>query len=112
MLDNVLYESGTAVVKGGPVRVDGDNDLIKAGDYALFIQGGMRYPAYVHQVVHEFDLLHCESGEVYAVICIFGEEFAINLGGPSIEGYEARLLAQGGLSPLYKPGELEALSRR
>ncbi|MBP7702194.1 MAG: hypothetical protein KA098_06295 [Phenylobacterium sp.] len=65
-----------------------------------------------YQVVHEFDLLHCESGEVYAVICIFGEEFAINLGGPSIEGYEARLLAQGGLSPLYKPGELEALSRR
>ena len=52
--DNVLYESGTAVVKGGPVRVDGENDLIKAGDYALFIQGTMRYLAYVHQVVHEF----------------------------------------------------------
>lgn len=52
--DNVLYESGTAVVKGGPVRVDGVNDLLKAGDYALFIQGTMRYLAYVYQVTHEF----------------------------------------------------------
>jgi len=65
-----------------------------------------------YQVVHEFNLLHSDSGEVHAVICIFGEEFAINLGGPSIEAYEAHLQANGGLSPLYKPGELEALSRR
>jgi len=65
-----------------------------------------------YQVMHEFDLLQCERGEMYAVICIFGEEFAINLGGPSIEGYEAHLQTHGGLSPLYKPDELEALRRR
>jgi len=65
-----------------------------------------------YQVLHEFDLLHIEPGEIYAVICIFGEEFAINLGSPSIAGYEAYLQSQGGRSPLYKPGELEALSRR
>ena len=42
------------MVKGGPVRVDGENDLLKAGDYALFIQGTMRYLAYVYQITHEF----------------------------------------------------------
>lgn len=52
--DNVLYERGTAVVKGGPVRVDGENDLLKAGDYAVFIQGGVRYMAYAYQIDHEF----------------------------------------------------------
>ena len=65
-----------------------------------------------YQVLHEFDLLYTEAGEVYAVICIFGEEFAINLGDPSIKRYEAYLQSQGGRSPLYRPGELEALSRR
>jgi hypothetical protein len=63
-------------------------------------------------VLHEFDLLPIEPGEIYAVLCIFGEEFAINLGGPSIERYEDYLQSNGGLSPLYKPGEMEALSRR
>ena len=65
-----------------------------------------------YKVLHEFDLLHTEANEIYAVICIFGDEFVINLGGPSIEGYEAHLQVRDGLSPLYKPGELEALSRR
>ena len=65
-----------------------------------------------YQVLHEFNLQHIEPSEVYAVISIFGEEFAINLGGPYIERYEAHLQSQGGLSPLYKPGELEARRRR
>ncbi len=55
--DNVIYERGTAVVKGGPVRVDdfqGAPDLLKAGDYAVFIRGTMKYMAYVYQVDHEF----------------------------------------------------------
>ena len=71
--DNVLYEHGNAVVKGGPVRVDGENDLMKAGDYALFIRGTMKYLAYVHQVDHDFlpfrsytTTLHFDRGEGFA----------------------------------------------
>jgi len=52
--DNVIYEQGAAVVKGGPERVDGVNDLMKAGDYGVFIEGNIRYMAYVHQIDHEF----------------------------------------------------------
>lgn len=52
--DNVIYERGTAVVKGGPTRLEGTNDLLKAGDYALFINGTVQHQAYVFQVDHEF----------------------------------------------------------
>jgi hypothetical protein len=71
---------------------------------AVFGPGG-------HQVMHEFDFLHTAGEELFAVICIFGEEFAINLGGPSIDGYVDFLAKQGGRSPLYAPGELESALR-
>jgi hypothetical protein len=61
-----------------------------------------------YQVLHEFDFLYTAGQELFAVICIFGEEFAINLGGPSIDGYVDFLKQQGGRSPLYEPGELES----
>jgi len=53
------------------------------------------------QVLHEYDLLITETNEWYAVICLFGEEFAINLGGPETEGYELWLKIHNGASPLY-----------
>ena len=58
------------------------------------------------QVLHEFTIL-CESLpqpghlDLYAVVCIFGEEFAINLGEPEIASYEHWLRAHSGISPLY-----------
>lgn len=52
--DNVIYERGTAVVKGGPTRLGRGPEIIKAGDYALFIEGTVPHMAYVHQVDHEF----------------------------------------------------------
>jgi len=58
------------------------------------------------QVLHEFTIL-CEQLpqpghlNLYAVVCIFGEEFAINLGEPEIAGYERWLRTHGGASPLY-----------
>lgn len=52
--DNVVYESGAAVVKGGIERHGKPGDLLKAGDYALFIEGNITHQAYVHQVDHEF----------------------------------------------------------
>jgi hypothetical protein len=51
--DNVVFESGSATVKGGQVR-DGSTDLIRAGDYALFAKGRMMFEAYVVQVNHDF----------------------------------------------------------
>ena len=41
------------------------------------------------------------SSEWYFVLAIFGEELAINLGGPEIEGYEKWLKDNNGKSPLY-----------
>jgi hypothetical protein len=51
--DNVVFENGTARVKGGQVR-DGETDLARAGDYALFVKGRMMFEAYIVQVDHEF----------------------------------------------------------
>lgn len=51
--DNVVFERGTARVKGGPMRKDG-LEAMKAGDYALFKMGRMTYEAYVVSVDHEF----------------------------------------------------------
>jgi len=42
--------------------------------------------------------------EVYSVLCLFGEEYAINYAGPDIEGYKLWLLSNGAASPLYPDG--------
>ncbi|QPB20201.1 HNH endonuclease [Rhizobium sp. 007] len=55
----------------------------------------------VYQVLHEYSLLVTDENEIYAIICIFGEEYTINLGGPSIDGYRRWLSANGDRSPLY-----------
>ena len=52
--DNVVFERGTARVKGGPTRATGE--AMRAGDYALFTFGTMMWEAYVVQVEHEFTL--------------------------------------------------------
>lgn len=54
-----------------------------------------------YQVLHEYSLLVTDENEIYAIICIFGEEHAINLGGPSIDGYRRWLSANEDRSPLY-----------
>jgi hypothetical protein len=65
-----------------------------------------REPDCEFQVLHEFTIL-CEPLSqpghlnLYAVVCIFGEEFAINLSEPEIASYERWLRAHGGTSPLY-----------
>jgi hypothetical protein len=53
------------------------------------------------QVLHEFTLLYTDKCELFAVLCLFGEEFAINFGGPEISGYSLWLNEHDGLSPLY-----------
>ena len=58
-------------------------------------------PGVPEQVVHEFNFLITKVCEMYFVIAIFGEEFTINMGGPTIEGYEVWLRENDGASPLY-----------
>ena len=64
-----------------------------------------------HQVLHEFTIL-CEPVpepghlDLYAIVCIFGEEFAINFGEPEIASYERWLKAHNGTSPLYTSDKL------
>lgn len=65
------------------------------------------------QVVHESDflLIPVEENqqsttefimtEIYFVVALWGIEFAINMGGPEIVGYENWLKAHGDISPLY-----------
>lgn len=53
------------------------------------------------QLVHEYDFLHTNQGEVYFVLALYGVEMTINVGGPDIDGYEAWLKENNNESPLY-----------
>jgi hypothetical protein len=54
-----------------------------------------------HEVLHEWIFMSTEHHEMYFVLAILGMEYAINMGGPEIEGYELWLKANPGKSPLY-----------
>lgn len=49
----------------------------------------------------EYDFLFLANGEIYFVVAMFGIEYAINMGGSSIEGYQEWLKNNNGISPLY-----------
>lgn len=58
-----------------------------------------------HSINWEFDFLFLSNGEIYFVIAMFGIEYAINLGGPSIDGYKEWLINNNNISPLYLSDE-------
>lgn len=62
----------------------------------------MRHPSTGAWVRHGFayDLLLTSVPETYFAFCMFGTEYVINVGGPSIKGYEQWLLQNAGQSPL------------
>jgi hypothetical protein len=60
-----------------------------------------------YEVLHEWDILHVPSSAYYAVIAVFGIEYAINLGGPSIDGYIRWLEENDNGSLLYPPEDLD-----
>ena len=49
----------------------------------------------------ESDFLFTELGEVYHILVLFGIEYAINLGGPHVDGYREWLKTNNDKSPLY-----------
>ncbi|EPE2670365.1 HNH endonuclease [Vibrio parahaemolyticus] len=57
-----------------------------------------------YQIVNEWDILvtgNIDNSEFYFVVAIFGVEYAINLGGNSMDGYKAWLAEHDDVSPLY-----------
>lgn len=54
-----------------------------------------------YQVLHEWDFLRTNQGEVYCVVCLFGWEFAFNIGGSDCSGYATWLAENNHASPLY-----------
>ncbi len=70
---------------------------IYPADFSFPISDGSSY-----QVLHEFDFLYTEQGEMYFVLAILGTEYAINMAGPDFEGYIQWLAAHDGISPLYQ----------
>lgn len=55
---------------------------IYAADFCFPTEDGGSY-----EVLHEFDFLHTDQGEMYFVLAILGTEYAINMAGPDVEGY-------------------------
>ena len=53
------------------------------------------------QIVHEFDFLCTDEYEIYFVLSLFGVEYVINMGGPSLEGWERWLAETEDNSPLH-----------
>ena len=69
---------------------------IYAADFCFPTENGDSY-----EVLHEFDFLHTDQGEMYFVLAILGTEYAINVAGPDFEGYTRWLAEHNGASPLY-----------
>ena len=76
--DNVVFENGVANIKGLPMRDDGVEPM-KAGDYATFWFGGIKWDAYVPQIDHQFapfqgltTTLTFERGEGFALRTALG----------------------------------------
>lgn len=65
----------------------------------LFCENGDQY-----EVLHEWTFLHTDKGEMYFVMAILGIEYAMNIGGPDLEGYDVWLRQNHGRSPLYPAG--------
>ncbi len=54
-----------------------------------------------YEILHEFDILITDQSKYYIVVVIFGDEYALNLGGPEIDGYYRWLRMNDNSSPLY-----------
>jgi hypothetical protein len=67
----------------------------------------------VHEVLHEWDILQIPASpesqiaEYYAVIAIFGIEYAVNLAGPELDGFHKWLKDNHQVSFLYTKGGVQ-----
>lgn len=54
-----------------------------------------------YEVLHEFDILITEQSEFYIIVVILGDEYALNLGGPELDGFHRWLKMNNNRSFLY-----------
>jgi len=62
----------------------------------LFYDGSEKY-----EILHEYMIFLTDANEYYLIFCLDGIEYALNLGGPEIDGYENWLKQHKDISPLY-----------
>lgn len=53
-----------------------------------------------YQIMHEFDFIALNGGEIFFVLALFGQEMVMNIGRPSLEGWEKWLAQNDNVSPL------------
>ena len=54
-----------------------------------------------YQIMNEYDFLYTDEMELYFILAVLGMEYAINMGDPSMEGYNYWLKTHSNKSPLY-----------
>jgi len=81
---------------GNPFKLWPFNYRIIYPENKLFTDGNQKF-----EILHEYNLLYTEFFELYSVVVIFGIEYVINMGEPTLEGYMEWLNKNGGKSPLY-----------
>lgn len=63
-----------------------------------------------HQVLHEYKLLYTNNFQLLIVVAIFGIEYCLDLGQPTIETYIKWLEENNNASPLYHDTTLQIKS--
>jgi hypothetical protein len=102
-----------------PAFID-DRQISSLSGYARFGKCGLLWPyserpiyapdrpfredADEYEVLHEWTFLHTDKGEMYFVMAMLGVEYAMNMGGPDVEGYDVWLRENDARSPLYPAG--------
>lgn len=102
--DTIRNHARMGTTKGWPCSIR----RIYATDTQWEFSGGEK-----SQIIHECDFLFPNAredelkennyiqSELYCVIALWGIEFAINMGGPEIDGYKDWLIKHDNISPLY-----------
>ncbi|HJV39730.1 MAG TPA: HNH endonuclease [Geothrix sp.] len=57
-----------------------------------------------YNIIYHYNILQTNANELYFIICLFGVEYSINYGGPSMDGYFNWLKEHNDMSPLYSDG--------
>jgi hypothetical protein len=66
----------------------------------VFVKAG----ADPYEVLHEWTFLYTVQHELYFVLGLFGNEYAMNMGGRELDGYRRWLAEHSNRSPLYPEG--------
>lgn len=63
-----------------------------------------------YEILHEFNFLYSDEGELFYVLVIMGIEFAVSLSSEEISGYRKWLIQNAGRAPLQSQDEIRVKS--